>query len=139
MRNLPRALLFIFVFSSVLRIGVFFFALTHVGSDAIIYGDAAGPGGYVVLARLLSAGDGFVSLQDGVVAPEVFRSPGLPLLIAQFMYFPSGVLVYCLFLAACAAILLPLLTYLVAKPIVGVRAALVAAGLTAFEPNLIFF
>ncbi len=134
--TLPRALLIIIVLSTVVRLGAFFVASSNLGEEGFVQADAIV---YVELARNLVHGVGFMSTIEGELVPEVFRTPGFPLLLVPFMYLPSGVLAYSFFMSVLAGILLPLITYLLGKKLSGERAALFAAGLIAFEPHAVFY
>jgi 4-amino-4-deoxy-L-arabinose transferase-like glycosyltransferase len=136
----PRILLVIIGIALVLRLGAFGFALGHSGKEALMYGDAAGPEGYIALAQQLAQGQGFSFIDtSGTQRPEVFRTPGLPLLLVPFSYLSQGFVIYGLILAVLAGTLLPWFTFLLGRRLVGIPAALIAAFLVAIEPHLVFF
>src|SRR3989344_3817039 len=103
-----QLLMWIIVVAVLLRLGLFAIATHNASSSALVSGDAIG---YLELARNLAEGEGFVSLTDGALMPEVFRAPGLPLLVAPFALLPSGILIYSAILALFSGVLLPFLTY----------------------------
>lgn len=131
-----EVLAFIILCGVLLRVAVLFHVLAVAGVAPLVYGDAIG---YRETAIHLSAGDGFSSLKGGVLTPEVFRTPGLPLLLAPFATSDDGLALYLFILAVIAGILLPSFTYRIARRMLPSGAALVAAALVAFEPHLVFF
>lgn len=137
-RTPPLTVLALLCLMAVLvRLGTLFHALSTVGLKALVYGDAMG---YRQLAQSLWSGDGFVSMNiAGVWAPEVFRTPGLPLLLAPFASTDSGMVLYLTLLGLISGIMLPYLTYRISKRFISTGAALIATALVAFEPQLIFF
>lgn len=126
--------MWIIVVAVLLRLGFLALSVHNNGSDALVSGDAIG---YLELARNLASGNGFVSPVDGVLAPEVFRAPGLPLLIAPFAILPFGIIIYGALLSLLAGVLLPFLTYHIGTRITTDKAALIAAGLVSIEPHLV--
>ncbi len=119
------------------RLGVLFHALSSVGLSALIYGDALG---YRTLAASLWQGNGFSTINAmGSVVPELFRTPGLPLLLAPFAGTDTGMAAYLALLALISGALLPFLTFRVTERVASARAGLIAAGIVAFEPQLVFF
>lgn len=134
----PRAVLvFIILCAVLLRVGLLFHVLAHEGVSPLVYGDAYG---YVELAGNLASGAGFVSdARTGVLEPEVFRTPGLPLLLAPFAGSDSMLAFYLFLLAVVAGILLPAITYAIGNRFFASQGALALAALVAFEPHLAFF
>ncbi|MGB4076293.1 MAG: glycosyltransferase family 39 protein [Minisyncoccia bacterium] len=134
----PREILgFIIVCAVLLRLATLFHVLAEEGVNPLVYGDAYG---YRELATNLAEGNGFVSVSDtGEFFPEVFRTPGLPLLLSPFARTDGGFAAYFVLLAILGGVLLPTFTYLLGKRFLSVSAALLAAGLVAFEPHLVFF
>lgn len=133
--SVDKTLLVIVLLGVIVRLALLVNVYASGSLAPLMYGDTRG---YFELAENLAAGHGFVSTQGSVQAPEFFRAPGFPFLLAPFF---AGVplALYPIILATCSGILLPLLTFLIARRVVNRPAALVAAGLAAFEPNLITF
>jgi 4-amino-4-deoxy-L-arabinose transferase-like glycosyltransferase len=91
---------------------------------------------YLALAKCLSSGPGY-AMSPG--EPSAVRVPGYPIyLAALFRIFGSSVRVALLGNALLVA-LLPALTFALAKPAFGRKAAVVAAFFCAFDPGLYFF
>src|SRR5665213_2158578 len=125
-----RALLWIIAAALLLRLGVLWYTLAHVGAAALSYGDASGSTGYIALASSLAHGYGFASQSaQGAILPEVFRTPGLPLLLSVFTLLPHGITIYGIFLSIIAGALLPLFTFFIGKRIAGERVGLIPAAL----------
>lgn len=130
-------LAFILLCSVLLRIAVLFHVLATAGLEPLVYGDAIG---YRALAINIWNGLGFAHVTTyGTFISEVFRTPGLPLLLSPFAGSEMGLGVYLFLLAIVGGVLLPYLTYQVGKRMLSDRTALFPAMLVAFEPHLIFF
>ncbi|QQG37882.1 MAG: glycosyltransferase family 39 protein [Candidatus Kaiserbacteria bacterium] len=134
--RVPRSLVVLIAVAIIVRLGAFWFAIDTVGIEGFVRGDAIG---YVELATNLSHGNGFVASIQGVPTTEVFRTPGLPLLIAPFTFLPSGVLAYGFFMSILAGALLPMLTYALGRRVAGESAGMIAATLLAFEPHAVMY
>lgn len=134
----PRAVLvFIILCAVLLRVALLLHVLSHEGIDPLVYGDAYG---YRELATNLGSGEGFVTSRDtGEIRPEIFRTPGLPLLMAPFAASDTGLAFYLLLLAVGAGIALPALTFALSNRFLPRGGALFVAALVAFEPHLAFF
>lgn len=134
----PKAVLaFLVVCAILLRLAVLLNVLGQEGIGPLIYGDAYS---YRELATNLWGGEGFVSSRTtGEPLAEVFRTPGLPLLLAPFAATDTGMTLYFALLAIVGGALLPLITYGIGKRFLPISGALLAAGLVAFEPHLILF
>ncbi len=132
-----KRLLIIFVALAIfLRLGSLGFALSHVGVDYLIYGDA---NEYLMFAKNMSEGHGFASLQDGEYVPQVFRAPGLPFILTPFMGLEDGLVIYLVLLSVIAGVLVPLLVYGIGRRIFNERVALIAAAIAVIEPNFVFY
>lgn len=130
-------LAFVLLCSVLLRVAVLFHVLAIAGIQPLVYGDAIG---YRELGRNIWNGLGFVHLTSyGAFIPEVFRTPGLPLLLAPFASSDTGIASYLFLLAIVGGVLLPYFTYQVGRRVLSDRMALFASMLVAFEPHLIFF
>lgn len=91
--------------------------------------------GFVELGIGLANGDGFYARAGH---PETFRSPGYPALIAFFLSTGLGLAGLILF-QILAAVVIVLLTFEIARSIIGSDGwAMAAALITALSPNLIF-
>lgn len=131
------ALMFIILCAVIVRLTVLFNVLSVVGTDPLVYGDAVS---YIELAQNIHSGVGFVSSrQTGIPVPEVFRTPGLPLLLSPFSETSTTLAWYFFILCIVSGLLLPYSTYLIGTRVLSTEGALIAAGITAFEPHLIFF
>jgi 4-amino-4-deoxy-L-arabinose transferase-like glycosyltransferase len=134
--HLPKTLVWIILLSLLLHVAGLAFVIATRGPNVLVYGDAHG---YILLAEHLREGLGFVSeLPQGFVS-ETFRTPGLPLLLYFFISSSSGLLIYLSILTSTASLLLPFLTWWIGLRLFNQRTALIAAGIMAFEPMLIFF
>lgn len=112
----------------------FFAAYGLVGLGVLVKGDAVG---YVQLAENLVEGRGFVvKTTEGTYAPETFRLPGLPILIAIFLHLGLGVEGFLIALTVVSAIAIPLAVWYVARLLFDERVAVVAAWLVTIEPLL---
>ena len=134
----PRAILtFIIVCATLLKLAVAFHVLAIGGNKPFVYGDAVS---YIELAHHIQIGEGFASSRaTGVLQDEVFRTPGLPLLLAPFSANETSLTWYFVLLALVSGILLPYFIFGVASYFVSPVTGLVAATLVAFEPHLVFF
>ena len=135
-RSLPRWLTWPIITGLFLRIAGLSFVVGYGGAHLLIYGDG---NGYLELARNLHNGFGFSSLWEGQLIPEVFRTPGLPILLAPFSGSLSGVIFYLFLITTLSGILLPLLVWVIGRKIFGNRNGIIAGAFTALEPNLIFY
>ena len=130
-------LIFILLCAVLVRGAVLLHVLAQAGVTPLVYGDAVG---YRELAVNLWNGNGFTSARDtGTLVPEVFRTPGLPLLLAPFAGSDAPLAFYFFLLALAGGVLLPYLTFEIGKRMLPIGGALIAATLVAFEPHLIFF
>ncbi len=142
MRNMvkiPRPLLYTMSVAVIIRLVVLLLVLWIGAGESILgYGDA---GGYLELATNMAQGNGYVSKNDitGIVAPEVFRSPGLPVLLVPFTLVPHGLIVWAVVFSIITGILLPFITYSITDRLFGKKPAMIAAVLVAVEPHLIWF
>lgn len=137
--NVPYALVVIMLAAGLIRIGLLAVVLLYGAGEPILgYGDA---GGYLELASNLAQGKSYVSKNDitGSLQPEVFRSPGLPLLLVPFANLSYGLIVWAVLLSIVTGILLPYLTFRISSYVFNASGALVAAALVAFEPHLVWF
>ncbi len=135
--SMKAKLSFVVLCAVLLRVAVLFHVLAIAGIAPLVYGDALS---YRQLATSLADGAGFVRPDmNGVVRDEVFRTPGLPLLLAAFAGSDGGLSVYFFLLAVISGTLLPVLVYGVGKRFISADAAFIAALFIAFEPHLVFF
>lgn len=134
--HLPRSVLVALFLSLILHVGGLFVVLETAGLEELVYGDAEG---YVTLAENIQSGAGFVSFVDGVAVPEVFRTPGLPFLLAPFTGSDAGLLTYLFIQSFIAALLIPFLVWHITRRLFGDRAGIVAAWLSVAEPLFLFF
>ncbi|MDB5189500.1 MAG: hypothetical protein JWL82_457 [Parcubacteria group bacterium] len=132
----PEILAFVLLCAVLLRVAILFHVLALGGVGPLVYGDAMG---YRELSTNLATGNGFATTRAGMLVPEVFRTPGLPLLLAPFAGSDSSLAIYFFVLALLGGALFPYLVYRVGKRFVSVGVALGAAILVAFEPQLVFF
>jgi 4-amino-4-deoxy-L-arabinose transferase-like glycosyltransferase len=131
-----KVLLGIVISAVFVRLIVFFVALDARGVEGLVKADALG---YLELAANLISRSEFAIKSGDVYQPEVFRTPGLPILIAPFTALPYGIILYSVVLSIIAGILMPLMLYAIAERITSKRAAFIAAGLIALEPHAINF
>ncbi|MFA5745038.1 MAG: glycosyltransferase family 39 protein, partial [Candidatus Paceibacterota bacterium] len=134
--SLPRALIWIISVSLALHLFGLAIVIIVSGPSVLSFGDGVL---YLELARNLKDGLGFVSLQTNGLTSEVFRAPGLPLLLEPFVGSVNGLLVYFTLFTTVASVVLPLCTWRIAREFLSDRAAFIAAGIVAFEPVAIFF
>jgi hypothetical protein len=135
--SVKALLVFVLLCAVLIRLAFLFHVVAVDGVSPLIYGDA---NGYRELATNLAEGKGFSSSRDtGYLVPEVFRAPGLPLLLAPFAGSDGSLLIYFVLLALAGGILLPYVTFAITRRILSGGAALLTAVLVAFEPHLVFF
>jgi 4-amino-4-deoxy-L-arabinose transferase-like glycosyltransferase len=132
-RQIPKLVLVAVAVGLIVRMLGLLWILTHDGSSVLVYGDAVG---YLELANNLSAGKGFVLEVGGVEGPEVFRTPGLPVLL---LLFGGNITLYLVALSVAAAFTLPILLWWIGREIIGARTGVIAAWAVALEPLLIVF
>lgn len=128
----------IIILAIIVRLTALSFALHNVGSEGFISGDAIG---YVALAQNIAAGNGFVTgpTELGEFKTEVFRTPGLPFVLSLFVYMTHGFAIYGVLLSIIAGIVLPLVTFAIARRLTETGPALVAAAMIAVEPHAVFY
>src|SRR4051812_15053358 len=91
MQQIPKNLFIIVFVSLLLHLGGLTFVLVKSGTQTLIYGDAQG---YVELAKNMKSGIGFSRLVGDQYEKEVFRTPGLPLLLYPFASSTTGIIIY---------------------------------------------
>lgn len=134
-RGMPKLLRIFLILGLVLRLAVFFLILATQGQNGFVYninGDAVE---YVTLAKNIVAGNGYSIETQPPYTSNDFRAPGYPFFLILFgvgqgIYWPA------IFLQIIFSIILVLLVYYFVKTWIGERAAFIAAGLTALEPNM---
>ncbi len=134
--NIPRFLSISIFVSLALHLVGFFFVFMTKGLEPFLYGDAVG---YVSLATNMAHGLGFLRESGSGLVLEVFRTPGLPLLLMPFVSSGTLLSLYLLLQTIVASLLLPYLTWWIGMRLFNARVALIASMLMAFEPMLIFF
>lgn len=135
--SVPRALAVIVFVSFITRVCGFMWVYAHKGLVPFTYSDSVG---YLALARAIWDTHSFSTLVNGVLVPEIYRTPGLPTLLAPFAtdtFLPLAA--YPLLASILAGIFLPLLSYLIARRYVGESGALLTALLAGCELNLVFY
>jgi 4-amino-4-deoxy-L-arabinose transferase-like glycosyltransferase len=131
-----KYLLIIIILAVLVRLGSFAWVATHGGEAVLTEGDATT---YVEVARNVAEGRGFVVERDGVLVSEVFRAPGMSLLVAPFMLLSGGVFWWSAFLSILAGVLLPLWAYILGTRFFNERAGYISAVIVALEPHLVWF
>ena len=133
----PKVLTCIILGSVLVRILGFLWVYVHADLVPFTYSDSIG---YLSLARTLWETHTFSSISNGVLVPEIYRTPGLPALLAPFAtgtFLPLAL--YPVIMSVLVGIFLPLLSYLIAKRYLQELPALVVAGFCAFELNLVTY
>lgn len=131
-RELPGTVRTAVLVSLIIHIFGFFAAYGWGGLSLFMKGDAVG---YVQLGENIANGNGFVfQTSDGSYEPETFRLPGLPALIAFFLWLGFGVEVYLLTITIISAIAIPLMTSYLGDVLFGARTAVIAVWLVTIEP-----
>ena len=123
--------------SFITRVCGFTWIFAHKGLTPFTYSDSVG---YLALARTIWDTHTFSTFVNGALVPEIYRTPGLPVLLAPFAtgtFLPLAL--YPLLVSILAGILLPTLSYLIARRYVSEQAALVTAFFSGCELNLVFY
>lgn len=133
---IPRGVWIAVFVSLVLHFGGLFLVLKTAGLESLVYGDAEG---YFELAKNIKDGAGFVTITNGVSVPEVFRAPGLPVLLSPFVGSDRWIVVYLFFQSLFASFFIPILIWKIASQFFGSRVGYFALWLAAIEPLFLFF
>jgi 4-amino-4-deoxy-L-arabinose transferase-like glycosyltransferase len=130
---MKKKLLGLFFLALALRLAFFGALAWHLNSTDFAYtgGDAAN---YVELGQRIFAGQGFSSVQNGVLAPEVARLPLVPFLVGLF----GPNLLWYIGLQMVISALSVLLLYWLATRIFGETVAIWTALIFAFDPLAIY-
>lgn len=136
--RVPRILVGLMICAVAIRLALLVWVVAFgAGVDILSYGDGKG---YAALARSISEGAGFTTVNAaGERILQTFRAPGLPILLAPFMWLPHGVVWWGIVLSLLAGMLLPYLTYRIGTAIFDTRVGTVAAFFAAFEPHMVWF
>ena len=129
--------LWMFLFSSVIRLATFCFLLFNYGVDpGLSWIDSTN---YVTLARNLLAGNGFSLQQTAPFLPDILRTPGYPVFVAFHLW-----VFHDLWSASLSQVflnaLLPVFGMWLAIRLTGKRSVAILAGLLiALEPHLLIY
>ncbi len=134
-RLIPQLLLVAMFSSVLLHVTGLLEVLSGKGLEVLLVGDGTG---YLELAKNLRDGHGFGVFRPEGWIPEVFRTPGLPSILAPFMGLPYGIEIYIFLQTILAGILLPLFVYFIGKKVFSERAGMIGAWLIALEPQMMF-
>lgn len=132
-----HALIIVICIAVGVRLLALSFALHSAGVEGFISGDAVV---YVNLAQNMLDGNGFATSITGSIVPELFRTPGFPLLLSAFLLLGSnGLLLYSVLMCVVAGILLPILSFEIGKRFHNYHTGIIVATMLAIEPHAVFY
>ncbi len=135
---LPKSLRWLLILALIIRLAFFGVLLMLHGQSAFVYGPNGDAVEYVTIAKNLVAGNGYSDQISAPFTQNDFRTPGYPLLLI-LLGVSFGVYWIAVLAQIFISVALVALVFVATRKWIGERGAFVAAFLTAFEPNMVYY